>query len=316
MRRPVEFWLNSLGITKIIQFIMYKDVSWGPAKMDKTPAIPAWRHLQHRKPTEEEIKNYPTSMAIFIVCGEGSGNLEVLDFDTKYDSSKTITKRWVESLSFSPKTIGLPVVKTMSGGYHIYYRLPYTPDGNQKLAKNKDGQAVIETRGQGGYVIAPPHPSYKVIHGDLNNIPTITKEQHEDLIQSAVNLDEMPDISTFKNYGTTSTNTGDRPGDVYDRETKWMDILVPLGWHSPRDGKNGIVYLTRPGKKFGTSGALVTSKQGNQLFYCFTSSCPPFEPQTSYTKFGAKTLLEYDGDFKKSASDLHYQNIKQSLVCN
>jgi hypothetical protein len=285
--------------------------------MDKVPAIKAWGHLQDRKPTEEEIAAYPKTLAIFIACGVGSGNLEVLDFDTKYDDTKTIVKRWREQLSFSPKEIGLPVVRTMSGGYHIYYRLPYTPDGNQKLTKNKEGKAVIETRGQGGYVIAPPHPSYQVVYNDLNHIPTITKEQHEEMLQAAIALDELPNLQTFKNFGETpSENNGTRPGDVYERTTRWMDILKPLGWHSPREGKNGIIYLTRGGKKFGVSGALVNSKQGNQLFYCFTSSCPPFEPSTSYTKFGAMTLLEYGGDFKKSASETYYKNIKQSLVCN
>jgi hypothetical protein len=285
--------------------------------MDKSPAVKGWTHLQDRQPTPAEIAAYPKTMAIFIVCGIGSGNLEVLDFDTKHDSTGTITKRWLEQLSFSPRKLGLPIVRTMSGGYHIYYRLPYVPDGNQKLTKNKGGEAVIETRGHGGYVIAPPHPSYKVLHGDLNDIPVITKEQHEEMHHAAVALDEMPNLQTFKNFGIPkSTNDGDRPGDIYERETDWLDILTPLGWHSPRDGKNGIIYLTRGGKKIGVSGAIVTSKQGNQLFYCFTSSCPPFEPSTCYTKFGAMTLLEYGGDFKQSARETHYKNIKQSLSCN
>lgn len=294
---------------------MYKNVSWGPARMDKTPAINSWKHLQDRKPTEEEIKNYPKTLAIFIACGVGSGNLEVLDFDEKHDPTKTITKRWLEKLSFSPRKLGLPIIRTMSGGYHIYFRLENTPEGNQKLARNKSGEVVIETRGQGGYVIAPPHPSYKVLYNDLNNIPVITKEQHQELIQSAVSLDELPNVQAFKNYGI-STNNGSRPGDFYERETNWLDILTPNGWHSPRNGNNDIIYLTRGGKKFGVSGALITSKQGNQVFYCFTSSCPPFEPSTCYTKFGALTLLQYGGDFKKSAQDIYQKRIKQSLKCN
>lgn len=295
---------------------MYKNVAWAPAHLDKTPAIKAWAHLQNRKPTEEEIKNYPKTSAIFIACGEGSGNLEVLDFDEKHDPTKTITNRWLKLLPFSPRQSGMPIIKTMSGGYHIYYRLENTPEGNQKLARNKDGEVVIETRGQGGYVIAPPHPSYKVLHNDLNNIPVISAEMRDLMIQAAVSLDEMPNITTFRNFGNATSNNGDRPGDKYERETDWLDILTPLGWHSPRNCNNGIIYLTRGGKKFGVSGALVTSQQGNQIFYCFTSSCPPFEPSTCYTKFGAMTLLQYDGDFKKSAQDIYYKNIKQSLVCN
>jgi len=297
---------------------MYKNVAWAPAHLDKRPAIKSWAHLQHRKPTEEEIKQYPKTAAILIACGEGSGNLEVLDFDEKHDATKTITKRWVKLLSFSPRELKLPIVRTMSGGYHIYYRLENTPDGNQKLARNKSGEVVIETRGQGGYVIAPPHPLYRVLFNDINDIPVITKEQHEEMLLAAVSLDEFPNVKTFTNFGkiNTSTNDGDRPGDLYEKETDWMDILSAHNWHSPRQGKNGIVYLTRGGKKFGVSGALVTSEQGNQLFYCFTSSCPPFEPSTCYTKFGAFTLLEHDGDFKKSAQDIYQKRIKQSIVCN
>lgn len=295
---------------------MYKNVAWAPAHLDKTPAIKAWAHLQHRQPTEEEIRNYPQTPAILIACGEGSGNLEVLDFDEKHDPTRTITNRWLKLLPFSPRQSGLPIIKTMSGGYHVYYRLENTPEGNQKLARNKDGDAVIETRGQGGYVIAPPHPGYKVLHNDLNNIPVISAEMRELMIQAAVSLNEMPNITTFRNFGKATSNTGDRPGDKYERETDWLDILTPVGWHSPRNGNNGIIYLTRGGKKFGVSGALVTSQQGNQLFYCFTSSCPPFEPSTCYTKFGAMTLLQYEGDFKKSAQDIYYKNIKQSLSCN
>jgi len=295
---------------------MYQNVAWAPAHLDKRPAIKSWAHLQKRQPTTEEIAAYPKTLAILIACGEGSGNLEVLDFDTKHDKTKTIVKRWVESLPFSPRQLGLPIVRTMSGGFHIYYRLPYTPDGNQKLAKTKTGEAVIETRGQGGYVIAPPHPSYRVIHNDLNTIPVITKEQHEAMLQAAIALSELPPIQAFKNYGTVSKNDGDRPGDIYDRTTNWLDILTPLGWHSPFKAQNGIIYLTRPGKKFGISGALITSQSGNQLFYCFTSSVEPFEPSTCYTKFGAMTLLQYDGDFKKSARETYYNNLKQSLTCN
>ena len=283
--------------------------------MNKIPAIKSWSHLQHRQPTQKEIDEYPDTGAILIACGEGSLNLEVLDFDEKHDPTRTTTARWLKNLKTRPSRYGLPVVQTVSGGFHIYYRLEHTPEGNQKLARNKAGEAVIETRGQGGYVIAPPHPAYKVIRGDLNNIPVISNEYHEELIQAAVMLDEMPDVSTFKNYGVSKKTDGTRPGDIYESNTDWLDILSELGWHSPRKGKGDIVYLTRPGKRFGVSGALVTSESGNQLFRCFTSSAAPFEGSTTYSKFGAVTLLQYDGDFKKAASEIYKENVKNSLVC-
>ena len=56
-----------------------------------------------------------------------------------------------------------PMVKTQSGGFHLYFAMPAdgTPLGNRaKLFDKTDSDpilhGVVETRGTGGYVIAPP----------------------------------------------------------------------------------------------------------------------------------------------------------------
>lgn len=44
-----------------------------------------------------------------------------------------------------------------------------------------------------------------------------------------------------------------------------------------------------------------TNYNGCGLLYVFSSSAPPFEEGTAYTKFHAYTLLEHGGDFRQAA---------------
>jgi hypothetical protein len=60
-------------------------------------------------------------------------------------------------------------------------------------------------------------------------------------------------------------------------------------------------YWRRPGKSHGISAS--TNFGGSDLFYPFTSSTV-FEPEKSYSKFGAFAVLEHGGDFRKAAAAL------------
>ena len=67
------------------------------------------------------------------------------------------------------------VVQTKSGGYHVYYRCEQI-EGNMKLANRPATPeeikatphlkevVLIETRGEGGYVIAPPTDGYTKVN--------------------------------------------------------------------------------------------------------------------------------------------------------
>src|SRR5262249_43787888 len=129
---------------------------------------------------------------IAIVCGELSGNLEVMDFD-----SPELIEEWRELVNeASPGLLALlPQVETPGGGLHVLYRCKEI-GGNQKLASRlESGKAhtMIETRGRGGYVLAagsPPgcHPTgkiYRLINGDLASIPEISLEEREILFTCA-----------------------------------------------------------------------------------------------------------------------------------
>lgn len=109
---------------------------------------------------------------------------------------------------------------------------------------------------------------------------------------------------------------GERPGDRFTRETDWAEILRgwkllstrgPVRkWERP---ENGIPKKT-PGLSATTGGG------GYDVLYVFSSNAPPFEANTSYTKFRAYALLEYAGDNKAAATALsrRYEQESARLV--
>ena len=94
---------------------------------------------------------------------------------------------------------------------------------NQKLAESRDKKTLIETRGEGGYVVAPGSPlachplkqPYQLIRGDLTQIPTITPDERQILLNTARSFNERPQKTVYQSQGTSSAN-GDRPGDLYN----------------------------------------------------------------------------------------------------
>jgi hypothetical protein len=156
----------------------------------KRPMVPSWTKHQQRPMTEEEVVSFfgKEAKGIAIICGKVSNNVEVIDIDLKYDITGILYDRYVELIKESiPGTFEkLLIVRTVSGGYHFYYRCA-TIGGNKALAKRpatreelaKDPQikakVLIETRGEGGYIVAPPTRGYTVVQA--NEIPVINANQ-------------------------------------------------------------------------------------------------------------------------------------------
>lgn len=115
---------------------------------DKRPAVP-WTEFQNRKPTNEELTEwfFGHDYQLGVVCGAVSGNLVVLDFETP--------ESYVEWAKRHPVEADTRTVET-GKGIHVYLRTREPPAGNTKLIKD-----LVETRGEGGMVLAPPsrHPS-------------------------------------------------------------------------------------------------------------------------------------------------------------
>jgi len=181
------------------QKLIAAGVSILPIKLDgtKAPAIPSWKHLQDEIVDEKTLNEWfgnGDRCGLGIIGGSISRNLEILDFDDP-ETAKAFGEL-VERDGRTELTGRLPLVRTPADGFHLYFRCQSTVEGNLKLALDGNGDVQIETRGEGGYVVAPGSPPkchelekpYELKRGDLGNIPTITADEREFLLNTARSL--------------------------------------------------------------------------------------------------------------------------------
>ena len=281
-------------------------------------ATTAWRPYQKKLATSSELQRWflADNVGIAIIHGKISGGSEVIDID-----NGDLLEPYCEEVErLEPGLVDrLTIIRTPRPGFHLAYRCDEI-GGNAKLAQS-GGKCIIETRGEGGYSLAPGcpagcHPTgrqYNHYSGPpLEELPTITPGERRALFQAASTFDdaqpEEPRSEPARNYGR-----GLSPGDDYNQRVNWPEILEPAGW--VQNHHNGDkTHWRRPGKQSGWSATTgCTSKTGNDLFCCFSSNAHPFEGAangrlcSSYTKFAAYALLNHAGDFRAAAHELGRQ---------
>lgn len=121
----------------------------------KAPAVSSWNPYRERFPTEDELTEWfcDGGKGIGVVCGPISGGLIVMDFE----SDAAYAEWLVHAEPLADEINQCPLIVTPSGGRHLYLRCP-NPPRNLKLARDESGEISIETRGAGGYVVAPGSP--------------------------------------------------------------------------------------------------------------------------------------------------------------
>ncbi|PCI28920.1 hypothetical protein COB55_03015, partial [Candidatus Wolfebacteria bacterium] len=157
---------------------------------DKHP-IYGWKRFQSNIPAEYDIeklfegnKDYD---AVCIIAGEVSERFETIDFDQKGAYYAAWHKKVCE---LAQHIADILIVETsQSGGVHVSYRCEEEICGNVKLA-TKDNLCYIETRGNGGLILVAPSKGYSLVQGDYNNIPVLTKEERNMLLNVAWEMDE------------------------------------------------------------------------------------------------------------------------------
>lgn len=168
-----------------------------PTTWDETKAqiVPTWRPYQERRAHAGDVVRWlrqQPQLGLGIIGGAISGGLVILDIES-VPAAEAWQAAAVQRLG-AELVATLPVVAT-GKGRHIYFRMENAP-GNRKLAMA--GKSVLaETRGEGGYVLAPPsvHPSgaiYTLLSGDLLHIPQLTADQAQACFDAAKALTPPP----------------------------------------------------------------------------------------------------------------------------
>lgn len=232
----------------------------------KTP-YRAWEQYQHERISEavlfDLMSRYDTT-AIAMVCGAISGNLEVIDFDVKYNPG--IDARVIAGLQeFYPDIFAkLKSNRTRSGGTHLVYKIkdhevppnshlanrPKTQDEIDSNPKSKKKYVTfIETRGTGGLATAPPSLGYTVINNI--SIQEITWEERCSIIEFCKAFNEyFPDDKPYVPPKTEQTYYDENPFEHYNRTVDPVELLTEYSWTFVKKHGN-YIWFTRPGGKRG-----------------------------------------------------------------
>ena len=255
-----------------------------------------------------EIADYfcpPNSCGIGILCGERSGGLEVLDFD-----HPQAFPEWAAKIDPALLAV-LTIIATPSNGRHIYYRCP-TIDRNMVLARDVSGDVYIETRGEGGMVVAPGSPlsvhntekPYTLLQGNLYDPPFIIPDERAGLLEQARLLNRYkqrkPEMVARK-IDRKRIRKG-LPGDWFNEYAEWEQILEPMGWEIEYTAGN-VTYWRKPRSTHRKHHA-TTGFNGIDVLHCFSTNAPPFQEGQSYNKFAAYTLLWHNGDYRKAVKSI------------
>ena len=277
-----------------------------PAIRDKKrPGVGRWREYMKRRPEEIEVDAWFANPhdAMCIVCGKVSGNLECIDFDAHGECLEA-WKGKVDAALLDR----LVIEQSPSGGYHVLYRSSEPVEGNLKLARGMREDkltTLIETRGEGGVFLCSPTEGYELKQGDFAHLATISPVERKALLDAARSFDEgetavSRPVSPGANVGQTDGFLL-RPGDDFSARGDIRPYLQANGWQSAGMSHDGNELWTRPGKDV-REGNSATWK--NRVFYVFTSSASPFEPNKGYSAFQVYGLLEHRGNFTQAARSL------------
>lgn len=303
-----------------------EDLKFMPVRSNKQPIEKDWQ-----KTTKKfSLKNCE---AVGLVCGKLSGNLEVIDVDEKYSLDGKLFERYKKVIhQYDPALLQkLVVQKTISGGYHLIYRCQKI-EGNLKLAnrfttdaekrKTYDAEikggadhdkalkaangdkirVLLETRGEGGFVVCFPSKGYELIYGDYYGINEITIEERETLHNIARQFNEV--VDEYKPITKTGNRQGIKglsPFDDYNDRADIVGLLETHGWKVVQRKGNKVVFL-RPGQTSSQSSG--NYDLDKNWFSVFTTSTD-FEPQKAYLPYAVYAKLECKDDFKEAAKKLY-----------
>jgi hypothetical protein len=305
-----------------------------PVKADKRPIVKKWQ-------TSTDKHDLSNCEGVGLVCGRLSGSLEVIDVDEKYSLDGKLFENYKRLIHAIDENLlnKLCVQKTKGGGFHLLYRCSKI-EGNQKLANRptteeerkqtyeetyraelakstSDEKAkelaekakaadkvrvLLETRGEGGYVMCFPSKGYDFIFGDLQSIQVITPDERETLHNIARQFNEVfEQIDIPKNAQPKEYTKGLSPFEDYNRRGDVITLLQSHGWKIVSTKGKKTVFL-RPGQT--TSASSGNFDHEKNWFSVFTTSTD-FKAETAYLPYAVFARLECKMDFSEASHKLY-----------
>jgi hypothetical protein len=278
-----------------------------PCGDNKAP-VGAWKKYQTEQRTPEQVVAL-TSPKFGIVTG--FNNLEVIDVDLKvFATLKEQKEFWDEYLGFLKDNIDefdkkFVIKKTLNKGYHILYKC-ISIKGNTKIAKLKGHtEALIESRGIGGMVIAYQDTLTLI---NYHQIQEITEEERDILWSCSRTYNYVNEVVLEpKKNKVEFQDTEIACWDDYNSKTDIFDVIgtdfTIVANHSKK------YVIKRHGASSPHSGYVY--KEDNRMYLFSTGSIYPHEKQIS--PFVAYAWKNHNGDFSETAKDLYQKGYGSRL---
>jgi len=293
--KECEYYLDN-GISVIP--VRDKPQTWNGREYPIKSAYP-WKKWQNEIISKAELlylmtEKYDT-IGYGIVAGKVSGNLEIIDVDVKnWQGIDAMLFQDIKAL-YPDIFNRLRITQTPSKGYHIFYRISdHEPAGNLKFAWKEDAkEAAIESRGEGGYVVAASQMSYKVVKD--NPIPTITWNERCSIIAICEGYNQKKKIAAITPTTTSNDYYDQNPFEHFNGSAAAERVLTDNGW-TLCGSNNNFIWFTRPGKNTGVSASWNRTKR---CYFIFTSSTD-LDPSKGYNPVTLLSILQHGSDRKKT----------------
>lgn len=298
---------------------------------NKIPNFP-WKDRQAKPYLKTEFeKDYSYSGGTFKKNGDeipptngvgiitGYNGVEVIDIDLKILASlKKQQDFWNEFTSFLKDNIDdfdskFIIYKTVNNGYHILYRCKVI-GGNEKIARLKGHkEAIIETRGIGGYVFIYENQVSKKSYFEIQEISEMDRDVLFGICKYYNYIE--PTQSVNVHHDDTAVNkTEVKPGietsvwQDYNEKTNILDVLGP-DFSVIRNLSDKLI-IKRAGAESAHSGYIY---KDSGCMYLFTTGTI-FPNEKLISPFTAYTYKFHNGDFSLSAKELYKNGFGSRIV--
>jgi hypothetical protein len=285
-----------------------------PVQENKIPAL-AWKKYQTQQCTKTEVDEwYSKKFTKWGFC-TGFNNLEVIDIDLKILSSlKEQNDFWNEFISLLRDNIldfdnKVVIYQTLSGGYHILYKCSKI-GGNYKLAKLENyKEAIIETRGIGGYVVIYDKQISKRSYNEIQEISILDRDMIFECSKFFNFVDDKNISKEEKIYKESEKKEVEiTPWQDYNEKTSIFDI-ISSDFEIIKKLKDKTI-IRRFGAESPHSGYVYNNSGCMYLF----STGSIYKNETLYSPFSAYTEKYHNGDFSAAAKELYAKGYGSRIV--